>query len=270
MHVRIIPILFTLLLFAGLSTSVWGDAFVVDPVVQKAKPFDTINIGGVSPGETIELILNKNAGYGKDADWTQAVLQNTHQDDGISTRDSEIKTDSLIAFIQTSPLTPPGEYRLPLTLMGNTGELVEEHYTLLFRVEDDLFSSSLSVSQLSGKVNEPSTFNVLLVNDSSARVTVRVTPVLPSSWEKTIDVEMKPHSFMEAQVDVTPRFAGPKTFDIDVSRVDNGTNLETLNGTIVATPTLRDRYAAGLYGFPFFTVSLVANYLVNAFISLAL
>jgi hypothetical protein len=260
--------LFSIAILA-FSTMVWGDAFLVDPVVLKAKPNGVLDMGRLSPGEKVDVIFNKNAGYGKNVDWKQARITNAHSVQGFVTRNSDEGTDSLIARVETSVLTPPGTYDFPVELVGVEGELINENYTLRITIQNDLLNGSLSVNQLSGGVNEPSTFTVLLVNDSSAPAHVEVIPALPQIWAHARSTTIEPHSFVEVPIVVTPRFAGPKTFDIRIVQ-DNGETLSTLKGTIVANPTMQDRYAAGLYGFPFFTISLVANYLVNAFVSFAL
>lgn len=251
------------------SSLVWGDAFLVDPVVQKAKPRETLDAGRLSHGEKMDVIFNKNSGYGKNVDWTQAKIGNPFSVNGITTQDSEIATDSLILNVKTSTLTPEGVYDFPLELVGNENELINETYTLRVTIQKNLLNGSLSANQLSGGVNEPSTFTVLIVNDSSAAAKVDVIPALPQIWAQSQSVKVDPHSFVEIPLTVTPRFAGPKTFDIRLVRED-GETFSTLKGTIVANPTLKDRYGAGLYGFPFFTISLVANYLVNAFVSFVL
>ncbi|MBM3282015.1 MAG: hypothetical protein FJY86_01580 [Candidatus Diapherotrites archaeon] len=252
-----------------LSTLVWGDAYLVDPVVQKAKPRETVDAGRIMPGESVEIIFNKNSGYGKNVDWTQARIQNTHNEEGFITQDSGVGTDSLITKIQTNLLTPEGVYDFPLEMIGNNDELLNETYILRVTVQKNLVNASLIANQLSGGVNEPSTFTVLLVNDSSASTKIEVIPALPQIWAKSQIVNMTPHSFKEVSLNVTPRFAGPKTFDIRITK-ENSETISNLKGTIVANPTLKDRYGAGLYGFPFFTISLVANYLANAFVSFLL
>lgn len=252
-----------------ISSAVWGDAFLVDPVVQKAKPRETLDAGRIAPGEKVDIIFNKNSGYGKNADWTQAKIENTHRAQDVTTMDSGVGTDSLITRIETSLITPEGVYDFPLELVGNNDELLNEDYTLRITVKKNLLNGSLIANQLSGGVNEPSTFTVLLVNDSSAPANVEVVPALPQIWAQSRTTRIEPHSFVEVPLTVTPRFAGPKTFDIHINTTQ-GETVSTLKGTIVANPTMQDRYAAGLYGFPFFTISLVANYLVNAFVSFLL
>jgi hypothetical protein len=252
-----------------LSTLVWGDAFLVDPVVQKAKPRETMDVGRIMPGENVEIIFNKNSGYGKNVDWTQARIQNMHNNEGFVTLNSGVGTDSLIMNIQSNMLTREGVYDFPLEMIGNNDELLNETYVLRVTIQKNLVNASLIANQLSGGVNEPSTFTVLLVNDSSAPTQISVIPALPQIWAKEQIVNMAPHSFKEVSLNVTPRFAGPKTFDIRMVK-ENGETITTLKGTIVANPTLKDRYGAGLYGFPFFTISLVANYLANAFASFLL
>lgn len=269
MHTHKIMGIFVLstLLFSSFA---WADAYLVDPVVEKAKPRETIDIGRISPGESVDVIFNKNAGYGKDIEWKQARISNTHMVYGFVTRDSEVGTDSLITHVQTSSITPEGVYDFSLELVGEENVLVNETYTLRVTVQKKLLNGSLSANQLSGGVNEPSTFTVLVVNDSSAPARVEVTPALPQIWASARTTTIEAHSFVEVPITVTPRFAGPKTFDIKLTNLDSGETVSTLKGTIVANPTLKDRYAAGLYGFPFFSISLVANYLVNAFVSFLL
>ncbi len=264
---KIVFLLASLLLTASL---VHADAFLVDPVVQKAKPNQTIDAGRLSPGEGMDIIFNKNAGYGKNVEWKQARIANPHQVSGIITRDSEVGTDSLIMHIQTSTITTIGTYDFPIELGGDDSVLVNEKYTLRIAVQNDLLNGSLSANQLAGGVNEPSTFTVLIVNDSSAPANVDIVPALPQIWAQSQTTKIESHSFVEVPITVTPRFAGPKTFDIRITNTNSGETVSVLKGTIVANPTMQDRYAAGLYGFPFFTISLVANYLVNAFVSFAL
>ncbi len=263
-------IAFLLIAMLVVTTYVSADAFLVDPVVQKAKPNQVIDLGRISPGENVDVIFNKNAGYGKEAEWKQARITNTFAVQGVVTRDSGVGTDSLITNIRTSSITGEGTYDFPVELVGEEGVLVSEMYTLRIAVQKNLLNGSLSASQLSGGVNEPSTFTVLIVNDSSAPANVEVVPALPQIWAKSQTTKIDAHSFVEVPLTVTPRFAGPKTFDIKITNTGSGETVSVLKGTIVANPTLKDRYAAGLYGFPFFSISLVANYLVNAFVSFAL
>lgn len=266
MH-KLLGILFALLM---IITFVHADAFVVDPIVEHAKPNATIDIGGVTPGEKMELIISTDAGYGPSAEWESATLGTVYPAGGIRTESAATGDDSLITSIQTTSGTQTGTYTVSLTLSGDPELLQDETYTIQFHVARGLIKGSLSAENVNGNVNQPSTFSVLLVNDSSSPVTLRVVPSLPSVWSKPQTVQLKPHSFVTVPVIVTPRFAGPKTFDIALVRNENGVAIDTLTATLVANPTIKDRYSAGLYGFPFFTISLVANYVANAFFSFVL
>ncbi len=253
-----------------LATLAHADVFVVDPTVEHAKPNATINIGSVSPGEKVELILSTSTGYGADVEWESATLGAVSPSGGIRTQDDESGDDSLITTIQTTSITPAGTYTVPLTLSGDPELLQDETYTIQFTIARGLIKGSLSTENVNGNVNLPSTFSVLLVNDSSSPVSLRVVPALPAVWSLPQTIQLKPHSFVTVPVVVTPRFAGPKTFDITLVRAENGVTIDTLQATLVANPTIKDRYSAGLYGFPFFTISLVANYVANAFFSFVL
>lgn len=257
-------------LVGGLAASVHADAFLVDPVVQKAKPHGELDVGSISPGEKLEVIFSTDSGYGKEAQWLQARLGSAVPGGNIQSTNSGVGTKSLITSIQTSAGTQEGDYSIPLTLTGEDGVLQDEPFTIRLGVKKELVHASLSATQISGGVNQVSVFSVLLGNDSSASVPVRVEPALPFTWSAPRELVLKPHTFERVDVQVTPRFAGPKTFDIVVRRTDKESTLDTLKGTVVANPTLKDRYAAGLYGFPFFSISLAANYLLNALGSLLL
>ena len=52
---------------AGMISFVHADAFVVDPVVQKAKPAGELDLGSISPGEKLEVIFSTDSGYGNEA-----------------------------------------------------------------------------------------------------------------------------------------------------------------------------------------------------------
>ena len=264
-----IPILFLLVLLV-FGITVHADASLVDPVVEKAKPNGVLDAGSISPGEEVELIFSRSSGYGRDVLWEQAFLTLNGNTNGIRTTDSQKGSDSLITRIQTSPLTPEGEYAFDVRMKGEAGVLEDETYNVKLRVRKGLLKGSLSAEHVQGRVNEPINFTVLLVNDSSAPVQVRVQPALPAAWSNPQLIDMKPHSFVNVPIQVTPRFAGPKTFDIEIIRMDERTSVETLRASLVANPTLKDRYSAGLYGFPFFGISLVSHYLANAFFSFLL
>lgn len=247
-----------------------ADASLVDPVVEKAKPNGILDAGSISPGEKVELIFSRNSGYGKDVLWNQALLSLNGNANGIQTFDSEKGSDSLITRIQTNPLTREGDYTFDVQLIGEEGVLENEMYTVKLSVKKGLLKGSLSAENVQGRVNQPLSFTVLLVNDSSAPANVLVQPALPTVWSEAQIIAMKPHSFVTVPIVVVPRFAGPKTFDITLVRTDNRATVDTLHATLVANPTIKDRYSAGLYGFPFFAVSLVSHYLANAFFSFLL
>jgi hypothetical protein len=265
-----LPFLACFLVLLSFSMLAYADASLVDPVVVKAKPNGMLDAGSISPGEKVELIFSRSSGYGKDVLWNQARISIQGSPNGIQAFDSENKSDSLITRVQTNPLTKEGMYTFDVRLIGDEGVLEDETYTVKLNVKKGLLKGSLSAENVKGRVNETLQFSVLLVNDSSAPVNVLVQPALPTAWSEAKTIAMKPHSFVTVPVDVTPRFAGPKTFDIALLRGDNRAAVDTLHATLVADPTLKDRYSAGLYGFPFFAISLVSHYLANAFFSLLL
>ena len=262
--------LFILLLTLIFTSYVSADAFLVDPLVVRAEPGKIIDVGGVQPGEKMELIFSTDSGYGEEAKWIQAVFGNNPYGEIIQAKSSEVGTRSLITTISTSTLLPAGTYRFPLTLKGTPGILEDETYQIQFVVAPQLFSATLQNPKVEGKLNETITYDVTLVNDSSATVSVRVQPSLPPTWGSGTTITIKPHSFKSIPLLVTPRFAGPKSFDIQVTNEQTGQRYDSLHANLVAKASVKDHYSAGLYGFPFFTISLVANYLSNAFFSILL
>ncbi|MFH0970218.1 MAG: hypothetical protein V1776_02035 [Candidatus Diapherotrites archaeon] len=256
-----------LLLLMGV---VYADVSLVDPVVAKARPNGIIDAGSISPGDTAELIFSRISGYGKTAFWNQAILTLNGNGTGIRTTNSKEGTDSLITSIRTTTAKQEGTYTFNVTLKGDGETLLDEHVSLTLNIQKGLMKASLSAESVEGRVNEPLLYYVLLVNDSSATVPVFIEPMLPQSWTEGKTITLKPHSFESIPLIITPRFAGPKGFEINVIRADNGITIRKLDATLVANPTLKDRYSAGLYGFPFFTISLVSHYLANAFFSFLL
>ncbi len=262
---------FYLLALLVLAASyVSADAFLVDPLVAHHAPGKLIDVGSIQPGEEMELIFSTDAGYGKEAKWLQARYERTPYGELIQTHNSEVGTESLITRIYVSTLLPPGEYRIPITFSGELGVLENEKYMIRFMVARELFSATLQNPRVEGKLNEPLTYEMTLVNDSSASVTARIEPTLPNSWSEGKTTTIKPHSFQNISIQVIPRFAGPKNFEIHVTNTQNLERYSSLRATLTANASLKDQYAGGLYGFPFFTISLLANYLANAFFSIIL
>ncbi|MEK6821500.1 MAG: hypothetical protein AABY11_03835 [archaeon] len=253
-----------------LAIPAYADIAMVDPVVEKVRAGGIIDAGSISPGESVELIFSRVSGYGKDIFWEQAILQKTEDATGVRTENSASGTDSLIAIIHTTSATPLGEYRFRVTMKGDGDTLQDETATIILRVENNLVKASLSTEEVNGRVNEPLTFTVFVLNNSSATIPIAIEPALPASWVRPQTRMMGPHSFETVTLEIIPRFAGPKTFDIQVTRTDKGTEVAAISATLNAEPTLKDRYSAGLYGFPFFTISLVSHYLVNAIVGMLL
>ena len=166
--------LFILLLTLIFTSYVSADAFLVDPLVVRAEPGKIIDVGGVQPGEKMELIFSTDSGYGEEAKWIQAVFGNNPYGEIIQAKSSEVGTRSLITTISTSTLLPAGTYRFPLTLKGTPGILEDETYQIQFVVAPQLFSATLQNPKVEGKLNETFTYDVTLVNDSSVIVSVRV------------------------------------------------------------------------------------------------
>jgi hypothetical protein len=258
-----------IVIVAWLATPAFADIFVVDPMVTKAKPNAVIDIGKTQPGETIELIISADSSYGSEAPWEQAVFDWSMKD-GIFVENSAVGTKSLITTIHTSADTPIGMYRVPLIMVGKKEVLENEEYVIQFGVEKNLVQGSISKAQVEGAVNQPLSFRVLLVNDSSASAKIKVIPGLPASWSREKKITIKPLSFETTTITVVPRFAGKKTFDIRIFHENIGQEVSTLEGTLTANPSFKDRYAAGFFGFPFYTISIVSGYLTNALFSLLL
>ncbi|MDP2667060.1 MAG: hypothetical protein Q8P05_06185 [Candidatus Diapherotrites archaeon] len=246
-----------------------ADALLVDPVVEKGKPGATFDLGKIEPGQGIEVILSKDTGYGASAFWTQFEWTSL-SDDSLRAQDSQIGQESLVGRIQATGFTEEGTYHATLVLKGDPTLLQEETYHVIFTVQPTLVKGSLAVRGVEGRVNQEMTFDVLLVNDSSSPVRIRVQPELPGTWSSPREIHLAPRSFQNVEVGITPRFAGEKTFPLHLVNTETNHIYSTLQGNLTARPELKDRYAAGLYGFPFFTISLVANTLANAFFSLLL
>ena len=69
---------------------------------------------------------------------------------------------------------------------------------------------------------------------------------------------------------MTPRVYGYRNYSFYVNSQLNGNLVNLIPARIEALPVLKEKYATGLYGFPFFTVSLLPYYLLEGLVALVL
>ena len=92
-----------------------------------------------------------------------------------------------------------------------------------------------------------------------------ITSSLPSSWHGNFAVQVLPKSIAKEKDYVTPGISGERRF---VFTVDYGGEEKEFNATIKAKPTIESKFASTLNGLPFYSFSLIPNYLLNGLFAL--
>ena len=123
---------------------------------------------------------------------------------------------------------------------------------------------------MSLSINQPVTYEITLINNSLAGHTVQVSSDLPLLWFEGQEITLKPKESKTLTLTVTPRVYGFRAFTFYLHSQENGRLLNLSPARIDAKPVLKEKYATGLYGFPFFTLSLVPYYLMEGLASLFL
>lgn len=240
--VLILTSVYSVRLVEPISKELVGDSFV----------------GSIVPGQELELIVSKELGKYNTLT-IDSTLPNTIN---ISVKDY---LESIKIFIKTSEETLQINYPLKFTLVGDENVSVETH----FIVDDALLDSSVLNFSSDSFVNSPAEYEFLLVNKSHADAKFVIGTDLPKYWlgneaEKVVIVPKL--STKKDSIKVYPQIQGSHFFQSVV--IMQNKNLEKEFTLVVnSKPTLLSKFSSSVNGLPFYSISLLPSYILNAIFS---
>ncbi len=259
------------LCFFFLFSTAFADFFLVSPFEKQVHSADTIELGSISPGETLELIFSNKSG--KDFAWNKAEIAKQLPENW-KVFDSTPFAETMIVKVIIPSDQEETAQNLKINFLNFKDEKTNDSFNAILFVKKKLITASIVSLQKETKVNEPVDYLLSLSNDSIADHAIRISSTLPKYWfeDKIIVLKKKTSkdSVQEITLAVLPRAYGNKDFSFKISSELTGKEIDSFNARLKVNPTLKGKYAAALYGFPVFTPTLTPYYLINSFLSLLL
>ncbi len=247
-----------LLVFLFLNVS--GDISVLSPVEKVAENNSVLTIGEMQPGETLELLIDRDAG---NFEWNSLTVEN---ESSFPQLDFSVeKTFQTISLFITVPKTFSQDvFNFKIVLLS---EPFEESFNARLSVKENLLSSSLLEKSTSSVIGQKTKYDLRIVNSSSASHKIRVSSSLPVYWFEPFETELKGKEEKSFELEVVPVVHGLRAFDFFVDSQTINERMAVLNADVKVYPTLRGKLITAFNGFPIFSPSLLPHYLINSFIT---
>lgn len=250
-----------LLLFFVSTAS--ASIFLVEPVEKTLSNSESIEAGQVAVGETLRVIVQKKSGLGFDWD-TLGLEQPLSQGWGFKSVPSD---KTLIAVITIPKTADEAIQKLSFFAESSDNAFSRETFSVFVSVRKSLLKASMDGLKQQAIVGKENSFPLLLNNESIAEHNVLVESSLPDYWFSPIEITLKPGETKSVSLVVFPHNYGVKKFNFRVSSSLNDFE-KSFGSELDVFSTLGGKLSSSIYGFPFFTPSLLPQFLVNAFLAM--
>ena len=246
--------------FLSLISSIAASIDLVEPKATTVLANTTVTLGSAQPGETVRLVIAKGLGRNK---WQDLRIDSDSLPSGW-TYEKQVQDQSFIVLVKIPSTAGSDSYNLHFTV---SSESLSESFNALVLVKTDLLTVSMTDLLQSTQVGEAGVFKISFQNTSIAQHTVMIFSDLPSPWFAVQTIEILPGEFKQLNLPVTTRVYGIRDFSFTVESKLNSMKKQ-FPATLTIHPTLKGKFAATFYGFPFLSISLLPYYLIDGFLSL--
>ena len=244
-----------------LGSDVFAAAYLVSPAEKTISDGGIAEIGSIAPGETAELFFKKKSGEG--FDWESIAVDDATLPDGWVFLPGS-NADAISARLLVPADAPESTQLIGFEMRSPQGSLP---FTAKFFVRRSLLTISIKDLNRRAVVGEKLSYGLVAVNESIASHKVSVFSTLPSYWLKSQKLELGPKQSRELSLEVLPRTYGERNFRFIVKSGLNGSQKEFQSNLSVSS-TLQSKFSAPLFGFPFFSPTMISPYLLNSVLSL--
>ena len=228
---------------------------------------DIVELGEASPGETLYLTVSSEHGQPNvGGEWTKLYIDQATLPEDWNASGSQEAKKTLTAQVIIPAEAELDAFKLRAVVEDEEGRLPEQDFYFWLFIKKNLIVSSINNPDKKIPVNQPVDYELKLINNSMAGHKLKITSSLAPLWFEGEEVELKPKESKTLALTVTPRVYGYREFTFYLTSEENGTLLNLIPARIDAQPVLTEKYATGLYGFPFFSLSLLPFYLVEGFL----
>ncbi|MFH1224451.1 MAG: hypothetical protein V1676_01480 [Candidatus Diapherotrites archaeon] len=250
---------FLLMLLCAVS----ADIYMVSPVDSVVVRDAVLELGSAEPGQNVEILLSSKSGY--ETPWSTASI--TDVPAGWDAKGSVGGGKTLGVNVGIPETAAQNAYNLTIELSNPEAKLPAERFSARLYVQKGLLRASVVQQPSQLLVGEPIPYHITINNDSIARHRVLLNSTLSEQWFRSGEYLLEPKQAVEKTVYVTPRVYGRVSYSIALTSLVNGSGIAKTDSKLDIMPTLKSKYSAALYGFPFFTATLLPYYAVNSAIS---
>ncbi|MDO8625567.1 MAG: hypothetical protein Q7R47_05770, partial [Candidatus Diapherotrites archaeon] len=241
---------------------------LISPVLYDLDDRQSVSIGALQPGETLELFFNRKNGLGEN--WSSVTVDPASVPAGWVVEGPSVLPESIGLKISVPSTEIERVQSLRFSFVSAQG--ASETINLSLTIRNDLLQ--FSVVPLSNDINQgqSAVFVFRVLNQSLASHSFVLSSTLPDSSFKSRVFSLEGVGSEKSQVDlnlvVVPNTYGHRDFSFRaVSRLNDKT-LDLFNETLTVHPTLKGKYHAGQFGLPVLLPNLNMFYFFNAFVSL--
>ena len=240
----------------------YASVHIVSPIDRTVADNGYLETGAISNAETLEIIVDKDSQKG--FEWSAISADTSAFGNGAS--ETEQADETLILKIKIPKNAEEKQYSFPVTV-SNSQNQASESFTVLVDVKKQLWSASLMDVTTEATVGDEIEYRILLINDSIAPHTININPNLPTYWTHARQVTLQPKKTHEVVLKVTPATQGKRLVVFNINSALNGYS-KNLSFALDVKPTLFSKYEAVQFGLPFFSISLLPYYLIDALLAL--
>lgn len=253
-----------------LFSLVNGEIQLYEPVEERALNGSLIEVGKISPGETIEFIFSvESVG---ELNWGKAEVEKGFLPSGWQEFPSTLYGKTIGLKLMVSPEETEGTKNIRIKLLNEEIPSSAEYFDAVFNVRKNLLFANIQNLKQSTVVGEPVSYTVTIFNQSIADHYVEIGSTLPTYWMEKKDVLVEAGKTNSFELTVLPQTVGgagnTKEFRFIITSKLNDSELESFDSALTIQPTIKNKFSSTHYGFPFFSLTLLPYYLINSFIAL--
>jgi len=248
---RVLALIFILLFISSVSA-----VKLIEPYSKDLIEDDFV--GAVPSNSTLELI------FSKENNKFDSLKLLTTLPEGFLTSTAE-ELESIKLFINVPKDAFKGSYSITVKLTDSTDVSVTDEVKIFFNVDDELVFVSMDRFSQEVFVGSKATFEFTLINNSDSDLEYEISSTLSKRWFESKKVLVPKKSKKVEKLSVVPQYEGVRIFNFVATFSDEVKNFQV---TINVKPTIRSKFDAVLSGLPFYSFSLIPNYLLNGLIAL--
>ncbi|MEM4662772.1 MAG: hypothetical protein QXM75_01995 [Candidatus Diapherotrites archaeon] len=208
----------------------------------------------VQPGETVVFIFDRNS---LNSHWDSIKVRSPWPNS------AQVVDRAIRLTLEVPPTETPGVKNTEVTLRDErTG--VEESYNLVVYVKNDLIKVGINEAHIDCNVGDQATYEAVITNESLSKHVVIIRSSLPETWFAVQRISLEPKSSKVVSLNVNAFTPGYKRFKFKVESALFEKEFAEKEVTMKIIPSLQSKYTVAIYSLPFFSMSLLPGYLLNA------